>query len=811
MRSKYCVFGVDSDTTVLRDKPIPAFIKKEAKIVLDAVINAHSAYQIVIQANEEINEYSISTSSLHTEKNDEIAERFVDVYNCKYTLVKTNVERFYNLGEGYYPNAILPMEKAVEYCENKIKKGDNQSIYFSFNIPKNTNPGIYTGSFSLFIDGEEVVIPVEVNVRAVSIPEESHLRTLVPVEWDWHGPSTEREFVKYQRYTNLLTKYRLNVSTLIPYPRDEELQKLYGGRADTLEQLYDFHADLAYEYCLNPLNTTFSIPYKSWVKKREVEGGIQGTQSEYLMGLECDVFEGFLSALIRKSLETKLDLAKRGIIYFGRFIDEPQGQGTMDRLDRTNQEYHEILDRLSQELQVNQEAYICKYDISKDFIEKLAASVKNMPHIITTHYDAKYDAYIDTYCPHFWFLQEEDNFAYYAKRKERWWYGCNGPTSPCPSYHLDDHLLSPRILSWLQYKYDYVGNLYWAINCYNFQAPGQHPYFDFYSDPQGSGQVNLDGILAYPGEIYGMEENVATLRMEEIRAGMEDYEMLYALGNAYNNKGHSLKQTFEYYMNFMSRGIKIIGSTEIFSNIRKLFLDLYELHYSTGLCVCDLHEEEGKLKGKIYIDEPYTLSCGGVCLKPLCENGCAVYEFSISNETSGFMISGNNLQRNLDLTVGKRSIIASKTLLNGMSDEKFGMQFIDNGQDGVQLIIPTEKGLVQTVKLAIPQDVDLENAVAILLHFNNQKEEKKFEGFNICTKFEHEPELRAMLSIDTYLPPLKSSMPVYLSNNDWGKTGRLEYLLISFGEDNEEYQLLSETTPIKRYIHLLSAEVIYKK
>lgn len=813
MEKKYSVFGVDAYTTVLQDKPFSRFLKKEASIIVNPLINGHDAYQIVIQANEAIKNYAVSISCLQNEKGETLDEQFIEIYNCKYTLVKTNVERFYGFGEGYYPNAILPMEKAVEYGENNVGEGHNQSIYFSFYIPENMAPGIYRGDFLLVIDGEEIAIPVKVNVRNVAIPKESHLRSLFLIEWDWHGPSKVRDFAKYQRYIRLLTKYRLNVSTLIPYPHNQELGNLYGAKADTLEKLYAFHADLAYEYCLNPLHTTFSVPYKNWIKKREIEGGIKGAQSEYLMGLECDVFENFLSALIKKSLETKFDIIKRAVLYFGRFIDEPQGQGTMDRLEQTNKDYHEVLDRLSQDLLDKIDKYTSEYSVDKAFIAEVAHSVKYMPHIITTHYhDEEYDAFIDTYCPLFWFLQEEDSFDKYAHKQEKWWYGCNGPTSPCPTYHLDDHLLSPRILSWLQYKYGYIGNLYWAINCYNYQNPGQHPYYDFYNEIQWSGHVNLDGLLSYPGEIYGMDENVATLRMEEIRAGMEDYEFLYALGNAYEKRGVSFKETFAYYLNFMSRGIKIVGENEIFAKVRTLFLDLYELHFETGLCVCDLKEEENVLYGKIFLDEGYNLSCNGEEMSCKCVDGVLVYEFAIPTVNARFTISGNNLQRTFCLgNFVSRVVIEPKTLLNYVSNVDADMEFVDDGKQGIRLIAPTAKGLIQTFKLVMPEGVDLTNAVALLLNFDNQKDDKKFEGINIQAKFKNEKELRSMISQDTWMPPLKNTMPVYLAQNDWAKSGDLEYLLISFGEDNEEYKRLSKKTPVKKYIWIRDVEVLYKR
>ena len=142
MGRKYNLFGVDAHTTVLLDKPYFESMKRKAEIIVNPAINGHDAYQIVIQAKEDIKEYLVTACDLINENGDFLSKQFIEIYNCKYTLVKTNVEKFYGFGEGYYPNAILPMQAAVKYGENKGKKEQNQSIYFSFYIPENMPVGI---------------------------------------------------------------------------------------------------------------------------------------------------------------------------------------------------------------------------------------------------------------------------------------------------------------------------------------------------------------------------------------------------------------------------------------------------------------------------------------------------------------------------------------------------------------------------------------------------------------------------------------------------------------------------------------------
>ena len=70
MKRKYTLFGVDANTTVLLDKPFFDKFKKRAEIVVNPAINGHDAYQIVIEAKENIDEYFVEPCDLSNEKGD---------------------------------------------------------------------------------------------------------------------------------------------------------------------------------------------------------------------------------------------------------------------------------------------------------------------------------------------------------------------------------------------------------------------------------------------------------------------------------------------------------------------------------------------------------------------------------------------------------------------------------------------------------------------------------------------------------------------------------------------------------------------
>ncbi|MBE5752634.1 MAG: DUF4091 domain-containing protein [Clostridiales bacterium] len=806
---KFLLYGVDGNTTVLLDKAFPQRLKKLPEIFVQPVINGHDSYQIILQAKEEIDNYLVEIRDLVNKNGEVLSKEYIKVYNCKYTLVTTNVEYFYGFGTGYYPNAILPMETAVKFKENNVKKGNSQSIYFSFYVPENISSGYYQGNFVLKIDGEEVLIPVIVDVPNVILPKENHLRSLFLSDWDWKSSSSKSDFSIYNSYTETLTDYRLSPYHLIPYPEEKDL-----------EYLYEFHAEFAYNYCLNPVNTTFAVPYRNW-ERESLTPGSKGLQSDKDRGLEREVFENFLVSLINKSLQKKFNIMKRAVAHFGRFIDEPNGQKTMDRLISTYEIYHEILNKLADEIKDNAEKYQEKYSVDEIFLTDLESSVRNMPHIITAHYDQKYDAYIDDYCPCFWEYQKLESFELYKKDKELWWYGCNGPTSPCPTYHLDDSLLSPRILSWLQYKYGYVGNLFWAVNYYKNKPKEKKDFYEHYDTIQREGNVNGDGLLIYPGEIYDLKKNVPTLRMEAIRAGMEDYEVLYALGEKYRlikertGLNVDIQSMIEAYVNCLTYDIKIIGDNYAFNQIRKMYLNLSELNTETGFCIYGIKIENGKIRGRILLDCQYKIFINNQVLLPFeVKDGLHMYEFCVESNDAFIKISSIDYEKvlNMSLPIQIETYNADNSFVkisNVNVDVKTILCKNENNEKALQFIIPTEKALVQVVKFEMEQFKDFdEKMVAMVLNFENKKPGHKFEGFDIQAKFEKEDYLRTMVSEATYLPPDQSHMPIYLSRNDWSKSGRLEYLMISFGKDIEEYEELRKEIPIKEYVYLQSIEIL---
>ena len=118
-----------------------------------------------------------------------------------------------------------------------------------------------------------------------------------------------------------------------------------------------------------------------------------------------------------------------------------------------------------------------------------------------------------------------------------WWYAADSPKHPCPNFFLDYPVFDCRIIGTLSYLQKVEGVLYWCINREwqtNLDIRERWPeaewrshIFHIYTGKRK--YKNGMGNLIYPGNDGALWPS---LRLENLRDGLEDYEYLCALGTA---------------------------------------------------------------------------------------------------------------------------------------------------------------------------------------------------------------------------------------------------------------------------------------
>jgi hypothetical protein len=91
-----------------------------------------------------------------------------------------------------------------------------------------------------------------------------------------------------------------------------------------------------------------------------------------------------------------------------------------------------------------------------------------------------------------------------------------------PYWHIDRPLLVYRVPTWINRQYGITGLLYWSTVTRVIE-PWLNPAF---AHPR---HYNGGGYLFYPGVPCGMDGPIASMRLKNLRDGMEDYEYFVLL------------------------------------------------------------------------------------------------------------------------------------------------------------------------------------------------------------------------------------------------------------------------------------------
>lgn len=104
--------------------------------------------------------YDISAGKLVNENGKEFPADRIEFFNQHYIETTSRSNNNVQLGPGWYPEALIPFDKAREKKElNASKTAENQGIWVKFHTAEDTEAGIYSGKFSLTVNGAKRRFP----------------------------------------------------------------------------------------------------------------------------------------------------------------------------------------------------------------------------------------------------------------------------------------------------------------------------------------------------------------------------------------------------------------------------------------------------------------------------------------------------------------------------------------------------------------------------------------------------------------------------------------------------------------------------
>ena len=602
---------------------------KYREIYVEAAKGETESGQLILTARKDVSEYTLSVSDLKG-ANGTIPASAVELLVQHYIKTERPSNSAYPIG--WYPDAIIPYEKIVEYNENfvSIAAGEsmqNQGVWFKIRVPETAAAGDYTGTVTLVVDGKTFDVDLKLHVFDFTLNRTMHAKTAFGM-WRWmfdsvYGDDCDVDALE-EAYYEFLLDYKISADWL-PGSRTGRGKENESNFVDPVT-----YAQIAYEYAKREEVSSFEVP-TMWSGQTINASRIRMYLSE-------------MAKAVIKDGKVEFNIFDKAFLYT---IDEPP-RSSYDMVRNMTEDIREMKQSLADEL-------LAQY-ADVEGIEGLVASLMNMSNVVTVAMNDTLAGGVDTWCPLFSaFGSGDDTSGYFQNMfeaqlegEEMWWYGCVAPKNPYVTYHTDDSLVGPRVLGWMQKDYDIKANLYWCTNVFMKWMGNAEGYVDrdVWNDPDsfpGEGnQVNGDGYLLYPGNRYGLgNDPIATIRLSAIRDAQEDYEYLYQLEELVNeaNEKYGCSLTMEEIMSdiydTLYTGVIYVDEPELVFRARRQVAEMIEaLSAETPVVVTSnlSGEKSGMTRVTVYAPEDVSVTVNGVAAE---QNGCVHTAYLVFGNSDG--------------------------------------------------------------------------------------------------------------------------------------------------------------------------------
>lgn len=502
------IWSVPNTEKILQDRDYSSLADKGAgALTYETAKGEYESAQLIVTAKANIGDIELVAGELTGPNGDKITTDEMDVYFQKYMEINAMSSPQAPADFGWWPDALVPMSAIKEYNENSVEAGKNQGFTVTIFTPTDAETGTYSGNFTLKMDGEEVKIPVSIDVWDFVVPQETHMKTSIYLNKTYMmGGELDNTDAMYQEYYDFLLDYRLAIADMPVFDNSIETY---------VEQAKKYAAD---PRC-GAYNMLFKYESKQVVYEDIINKFISEIDYEYLI----DTLKALAEASTKEvNLFTKLYM-------YDIAVDEPEGT---NRIEDAN--YKQIM--------INQSLQTAVDELKSEGFDFAAHGlteddILGVEFVITGRWISQMPD-IRTYCPLVSDFTTEEQRDFYAQLREEeykttWWYDAWQPQYPYPNYRIEESSVGSRVMSWMQKDYGITGMLYWGAAVYNEvtmpdAVPGpRDPYTNPYSF--GGAKVTQDGMLTYPGRPYGIYGPVPSIRLESIRDGIEDYEYLWLL------------------------------------------------------------------------------------------------------------------------------------------------------------------------------------------------------------------------------------------------------------------------------------------
>jgi len=427
-----------------------------------------------------------------------------------------------------YPDPIIEKERV------DINANETQPIWITVTIPSDASPGLYTGKIRLsgtigersFEVSEEIsvkVYPVRIDKTSLWITQWHHsgARNLEYIFGEKDLKPFSDEYWEYNRLVaEKMAEYRRNV-VIIRFTELSEFGKDSDGN---------------YTFDFSNFDKLVEIFIEAGVIGR-IEGGhiggrTGGWTSDFTVSVP--IVEEDTTYIERQSISSEEAKA-----FYRAFI--PALTQHLEEKGWTDIYMQHLMD---EPIPNNIDSYI---EVAQ-FIKGLAPNLK----IVEACHAKDLDNMVDIWVPQLDYMHQDYDF--YKERAEAgdeiWFYTCLNPKGEYANMFIELPLLKTRILHWINYRYQIPGYLHWGFDYWM----GPDPFDETTGIQLESGTILVggDNYVVYPGN----RKLISCIRLEAMRDGVVDYELLKMLEELYPEEAAELARQVVYRFDYYDMNIR---------------------------------------------------------------------------------------------------------------------------------------------------------------------------------------------------------------------------------------------------------------
>ena len=400
---------------------------------------------------------------------------------------------------GLWPDPLLPRHTFA------LAADTTQPVWITVSVPKTAAAGDYAGKVRLVSGGETLKeIPFTVHVWDFTLPDESHVAAIYDLRLNghlWRQPGKTREEL-HRQFWRFMAERRVSPHRIYPDP------KITYKNGKVTADFAEFDKAAERYFNVLKLSHTYTPWYFycfGWGHLPGKKFGEQPFEGEYPYE---GVDRGQLRPAYKKAYQACLEVYwdhmkakgwdKKCVLYIS---DEP--------FDR-----HEHI--------IKQMKALC------DMIHEAAPDIPI--YCSTWKHVPEWDGYLDVWGVGHYGRVMPGKLKELRAAGDRIWWTTDGQMCTDTPYCAIERLLPHYCFKYGAEAYEFWGVDWLTYDPYEF---GWHRYNIHSFEPDGKKPwvryPNGDGFLAYPGGPIGHDGPVTSVRLEQAREGVEDYEYLYLL------------------------------------------------------------------------------------------------------------------------------------------------------------------------------------------------------------------------------------------------------------------------------------------